>query len=123
MSCSSSWRWCCSRSPLASRISGTSPASPTRPSKRRSRSRSSDERLGITGLTFYNGDRFPEYDGDLFFCAFNTGAPRRIRLTRPALDDVEWVELISHDCRLDVTNGPDGTLYFSDLARIFRLSR
>ena len=84
---------------------------------------SAEERLGITGLTFYNGSLFPEYAGDLFFCAFNTGALRRVRLTGPALDDVEWVEVVSRDCRLDVTNGPDGTLYFSDLARIFRLSR
>ena len=84
---------------------------------------SAEERLGITGLTFYSGSLFPEYAGDLFVCDFNTGALRRIRLTWPALDDVEWVELITHDCRLDVTNGPDGTLYFSDLARIFRLSR
>jgi len=84
---------------------------------------SAEERLGITGLTFYSGSVFPEYAGDLFFCAFNTGALRRVRLAGQALDDVEWVEVVSHDCRLDVTNGPDGTLYFSDLARIFRLSR
>ena len=51
------------------------------------------------------------------------GALRRVRLIGPALDDVDWVEVISRDCRLDVANGPDGTLYFSDLARIFRLSR
>jgi glucose/arabinose dehydrogenase len=84
---------------------------------------SADERLGITGLTFYSGSVFPEYAGDLFFCAFNSGALRRVRLTGPALDVVEWVEVVSHDCRLDVTNGPDGTLYFTDLARVFRLSR
>ena len=84
---------------------------------------SAEERLGITGLTFYAGSLFPEYAGDLFFCAFNTGALRRVRLTGPDLDDVDWVELISHDCRPDITNGPDGTLYFSDLARTFRLSR
>jgi glucose/arabinose dehydrogenase/4-amino-4-deoxy-L-arabinose transferase-like glycosyltransferase len=84
---------------------------------------SAEERLGISGLAFSTGSLFPEYAGDLFFCSFTTGALRRVRLTGPALDDVAWVEVIAHDCRLDVTNGPDGTLYFSDLARIFRLAR
>jgi glucose/arabinose dehydrogenase/4-amino-4-deoxy-L-arabinose transferase-like glycosyltransferase len=84
---------------------------------------SGEERPGVTGLTFYAGSVFPEYQGDLFFCALNTGALRRMRLAGPSLDQVDWVETIALDCRLDVTNGPDGTLYFSDLARIFRLAR
>jgi glucose/arabinose dehydrogenase len=84
---------------------------------------SGEEGIGITGLAVYTGSLFPEYAGDLFFCSTETGALRRARLRGPALNQVEWVETITHDCRLDVTNGPDGTLYFSDLARVFRLAR
>src|SRR6266540_445443 len=84
---------------------------------------SGEERLGITGMTFYTGSLFPEYQGDLFFCACNTGALRRLRLGGPALDQVEQVELVSNDCRLDVADGPDGALYITDLANIYRLVR
>ena len=84
---------------------------------------SAEESIGISGLTFSMGWTFPEYRGDLFFCSSETGALRRVRLSGPQGDQVEWVETISHDCRLDVADGPDGTLYFSDLQRIFRLAR
>ena len=53
----------------------------------------------------------------------HTGVLRRVRLGGPTLERVEWIETVARDCRLDVTNGPDGTLYLSDLARIFRLAR
>jgi glucose/arabinose dehydrogenase len=84
---------------------------------------SGEEQPGITGLTIFSGRQFPEYNGDLFFCARNTGALRRARVTGPNLDQVDWIETIAHDCRLDVTTGPDGTLYFSDLTQVFRLVR
>ena len=41
----------------------------------------------------------------------------------PAQDQVDLVETIASDCRLDVANGPDGAIYYSDLARIYRLAR
>jgi glucose/arabinose dehydrogenase len=84
---------------------------------------SAEDRLGISGLTIYTGSLFPEYAGDLFFCSYNTGALRRVRLAGATLERVEWMETVARDCRLDVTNGPDGTLYLSDLSRIFRLVR
>jgi glucose/arabinose dehydrogenase/4-amino-4-deoxy-L-arabinose transferase-like glycosyltransferase len=82
---------------------------------------SDEERLGITGTTFYTGVLFPEYRNNLFFCAFTTGALRRVVLGGPALDQVDLVETIANDCRLDVADGPDGSIYYSDLARIYRL--
>ena len=78
---------------------------------------SDEERLAISGTAFYTGSLFPEYRNNLFFCAFTTGALRRVVLGGPAQDQVDLVETIASDCRLDVANGPDGTLYFSDLAR------
>lgn len=84
---------------------------------------SGEERLGVSGLTLYTGARFPEYQGDLFLCSTVTGALRRVRLSGPARDVVDWVETIGRDCRLDVVTGPDGTLYFSDLTQVMRLVR
>jgi len=84
---------------------------------------SDEERLGITGAAFYTGTLFPEYRNNLFFCGFNSGTLQRAVLGGPALDQVDGVETVAGDCRLDVVDGPDGTLYFSDLARIYRLAR
>ena len=37
-------------------------------------------------LTFYTGDQLPQFRGDLFFCAFNTGELTRLRLGGPDFD-------------------------------------
>jgi glucose/arabinose dehydrogenase/4-amino-4-deoxy-L-arabinose transferase-like glycosyltransferase len=84
---------------------------------------SDDERLGITGLAVYDGDLFPEYRGDLFFCAYNDGALRRVRLGGANRQRVDLVEIVNNDCRLDVAVGPEGGLYFSDFTTIHRLER
>jgi aldose sugar dehydrogenase len=79
--------------------------------------------LGITGLTFYAGDQLPQYWGDLFFCAVNTGALTRLRLTGADHRTVGGAEEVANACHLDVTNGPDGALYFASMSQILRLSR
>jgi glucose/arabinose dehydrogenase len=83
--------------------------------------------IGPTGLTFYTGDRLPEFKNDLFFCGVHTGQLSRVRRAAPNYDRVEAmnVEIMKDqiDCRLDVANGPDGALYFSDFSRIMRLTR
>ena len=82
---------------------------------------SGDERPGVAGLTFYTGALLPEYRGDLFLCASNTGALTRIRLGGPEYDQVEQAEVVAQHCHLDVAQGPDGALYLADLAAIYRL--
>jgi aldose sugar dehydrogenase len=84
---------------------------------------SGSQTIGPTGLTFYTGDQLPQYRGDLFFCAINTGILTRLRLTGPAGDHAEAAEDVTRDCRLDVTNGPDGALYYASLDQILRLGR
>ncbi len=84
---------------------------------------SAEERLGITGLTFYSGSLFPEYARDLFFCAFNTGDLTRMRFGGASLDQVAEHDVIAKGCYLDVVNGPDGALYFASLTSIQRLGR
>jgi glucose/arabinose dehydrogenase len=82
---------------------------------------SGDERLVATGLTLYRGSLFPAYRGNLFFCALTSGALERVELGGPTLDRVVSVAVISRQCRLDVAQGPDDGLYFSDAANIYRL--
>lgn len=82
---------------------------------------------GPTGTTFYTGDQLPEYKNDLFFCSVHTGQLSRVRLAAPGFDRVEAMDVgimrDQVDCRLDVANGPDGALYYSDMTRILRITR
>jgi glucose/arabinose dehydrogenase len=83
--------------------------------------------IGPTGLAFYTGDRLPEYRNDLFFCGVHTGQLSRLRLTGPDFERVEAMEVEvlreQVDCRLDVANGPDGALYFTNFSTIARITR
>jgi glucose/arabinose dehydrogenase len=83
--------------------------------------------MGPTGLTFYTGDRLPEFKNDLFLCGVHTGQLSQVRLAAPSFDRVEAmsVEILRDqvDCRLDVASGPDGALYFTNFTRIGRITR
>jgi glucose/arabinose dehydrogenase len=79
--------------------------------------------IGPTGLVFYTGDQIPQFQGDLFFCAINTGALTRLRLGGPDRRSVEGGEEVVNNCHLDVVNGPDGALYYSSVNQIVRLGR
>lgn len=79
--------------------------------------------IGPTGLTFYTGDQLPQFRGDLFFCAVNTGALTRLRLSGSERRTVEGAEDVVKNCHLDVTNGPDGALYYASMSQILRLGR
>ncbi len=80
-------------------------------------------RIAPTGATFYTGRTMPEYENDLFFCAFNTGDLSRIRLGGPNDDQVVDQSVVTKGCYLDVTNGPDGALYFASPTAIHRFGR
>ena len=56
---------------------------------------SEDGRQAPTGAAFYIGTAMPEYTGDFFFCAFNTGNLTRIRLGGPNLDQIAQQEVLS----------------------------
>jgi glucose/arabinose dehydrogenase len=79
--------------------------------------------IGPTGLVFYTGDQLPQFRGDLFFCAMNTGELTRLRLGGADRKTVEAGEAVLTNCHLDVINGPDGALYYSTVNQIFRLGR
>jgi len=84
---------------------------------------SGDLTIGPTGLVFYTGNQFPQYRGDLFFCAVNTGTLMRLRLNATDHRTVEGGEEVAKDCHLDIINGPDGALYYSTFTQIMRLGQ
>jgi glucose/arabinose dehydrogenase len=79
--------------------------------------------IGPTGATFYTGDQLPQYRGDFFFCAFNTGVMTRLRFGGADFDQVMGAQEVLQGCFLDVVNGPDGALYYSSVSQILRLGR
>jgi len=81
------------------------------------------ERLGMSGFIFYRGDQFPEYQGDAFQCLWNVGVMRRLRFGGASGDQVQIVEDLAADCRLDVSNGPDGAIYVAGITKIYRIAR
>ena len=80
-----------------------------------------DARNGMTALIVYDGAMFPEYRDALFFCAFRTGKLRRLTLGGPALDRVEAQQRLDTECRLGMTQGPDGAIYASSIDKVLRL--
>ena len=83
------------------------------------------------GLTFYTGDRFPEWKGDLFVGAMMTGRIRGTgHLERIVFNEVgeelarEWLLADLRQRIRDVRQGPDGLLYVltdEDEAALLRL--
>jgi glucose/arabinose dehydrogenase len=65
--------------------------------------------LAACGLAFYTGDKFPEWQGDLFAGGLISRQVRRVRLDGAK---VEGNQTLPFDARVrDVRQGPDGYLY------------
>jgi glucose/arabinose dehydrogenase len=82
--------------------------------------------ISPTGITFYNGSIFPEWQGNLFYCSWHWGKLVRLEVTEDGmhLHKAERIETgIDKPCRIDITQGPDGYLYYADITTIFKLVR
>lgn len=68
-----------------------------------------------TGIVVYDNPAVPEWQDDVFFCAWNNGLLRRIVLNeaRNQVEDVYTIDLGDVQCRIDVEVSPDGSLYFT----------
>ncbi len=92
--------------------------------------------LAPTGITFYTGDLFPDWQNDIFMCNYKsaTAALHHFKL------DIARTHIISHTilsdtlnhqairCRTDIQTGPDGAIYYSqdggfDIGPLMRISR
>lgn len=70
--------------------------------------------IAPTGIVVYEGDAFPEWQGDLFFCNWSFGNMRRLELdeTRTEVIAVHEIDLGETTCKLDLVIGPGGEFYF-----------
>lgn len=89
--------------------------------------------ISVSSLTFYNGDEFPEWQGDLFISAMQkgqiagTGQLVRMRLSESGEEMHQESLLIDLRQRIrDVDQGPDGRLYLltdEDDGLVLRIER
>lgn len=78
-----------------------------------------------TGATFYNGSDMPDFAGDFFFGSFNDGALRRLRIDDSNGNILEEETILTGRPGgvFDVTQSPDGGLYFCDGNGIYKVLR
>ena len=88
---------------------------------------SGPDRLGVTGLRVYRGSMFPEHQNQVLFCSVNTGNLMRAVLTPDFMRVERLEEVVSgadgEGCRLDVAIGPDGSIYYASMSKIYRMYR
>lgn len=64
-----------------------------------------------TGLTFYDGDDFPDWRGDLFVSGLSTGSLWRMNFEKGVIVSVEELFVNERFRSRDVAVSPDGALY------------
>jgi glucose/arabinose dehydrogenase len=78
----------------------------------------------VTGVTIYNQETIPAWNGSLFVCAYSSGKLYRATLNaeRTTITAVYQVELPGDArCRTDITPAPDGSIYIGDPPHIHRI--
>jgi glucose/arabinose dehydrogenase len=78
---------------------------------------SESETVVPTGATWVDGRGPAEYAGHFVFCTYNAG----MRVFTPGTPHAS-VTAGPAQCRFDVIQGPDGALYYSDSATIYRFA-
>ncbi|GAB5494686.1 MAG: hypothetical protein Phog2KO_49010 [Phototrophicaceae bacterium] len=70
--------------------------------------------IAPTGIVVYEGDAFPEWQGDLFFCNWSYGNLQRVELNdnRTEVLAIHEIDLGETSCKLDLVIGNEGGLYF-----------
>jgi len=76
-----------------------------------------------TGVAIYRGDLIPQWQGQVFFCMWKTGKMRRAILdpARAYVTGVREVNLQGASCTIEVQDGPDGAIYFTNQEGIWRI--
>ncbi len=70
-----------------------------------------DPSIAPSGMAFYDGDKFPNWKGDLFVGALAGAHLRRLRLDgQEVVEQEPLLESLGERIR-DVRSGPDGFLY------------
>ncbi len=73
--------------------------------------------IAPVGIVFYQGEAFPRWRNDLFFCSWNDGQLHHLRLSesRNRILFDRALELGAVSCRIDITVSPDGVIYFGTI--------
>jgi len=82
--------------------------------------------IAPTGLVFYAGTVFPEWQNHLFLASFNDGVLRRFVINEAqggAVLEQQTIINGSFGAILDVTVGPDGNLYIAAETSVVRIAR
>jgi glucose/arabinose dehydrogenase len=82
--------------------------------------------IAPTGLVFYAGSVFPEWQNHLFLASFNDGALRRFVIDEAQNGTVLEQQTVINGgfgAILDVTVGPDGNLYIAAQTSVVRIVR
>ncbi len=72
-----------------------------------------DVTVATSDMTFYTGNAFPEWQGNLFFVTLKTGRLYRLRLNNETVAEQEILINFQYGRLRDVTVGPDGYIYIS----------
>ena len=75
----------------------------------------------VSGIDFVSGDEYPQLGNGLLVCELGTGVLRRLVLGGPNFDQVTANDVVTTDCKRDVSVGLDGTIYYSTDSEIRRL--
>ena len=67
--------------------------------------------IGISGLLFYTGDRFPDWTGQLFVTGMNSMLVQRVRLEGRGANERESILTQLRQQVRDIRQGPDGLIY------------
>lgn len=82
--------------------------------------------IAPTGITVYQGEAFPDWQGDLLYCAFKPMQMYRVALDETRnefVGDPTPVDTGSEmGCSIEVAVGPDGLIYYTNLIGMYRLS-
>ncbi len=82
--------------------------------------------IAPTGLVFYTGTVFPEWENHLFVASFNDGRLRRLVVDEAANGNVLETDTVIDGTLgpiIDVTVGPDGNLYLATETAVIRVLR
>lgn len=79
----------------------------------------------LTGVLVYDGEMFPEWYGDVFYCGWNRGRMWRGTFDeqRTRFADTHVMDLDGEICSTDVEIHPDGSIYFAAPDAIYRITR
>jgi aldose sugar dehydrogenase len=81
--------------------------------------------IAPTGIMLYDGDVFPDWKGKLFYCAWKPEEMGFFELNEKHTQFVGEAVIIelpgAKKCSIELAQGPDGLIYYSNLTGMYRL--